>query len=104
LGKEYYTIIDKPKILFPWMIGDIATSAPGNIDFSIRFYMTSEDGSEVIYNLNTRTATSKVLETLSIEITDETFPEQSEHLKEYGPEEQDIKQYWESIHHNPTTL
>jgi hypothetical protein len=28
---EYYSIIDKPKILFPWRIGNIATEAPGNI-------------------------------------------------------------------------
>lgn len=73
MGKEYYSIIDKPKILFPWVIGDEATAAAGNLQFSIRFYMIDEDGETLIYNLNTKPATSKILQGMHVTIRDDEF-------------------------------
>lgn len=76
LGKEYYSIIDKPKILFPWVIGDEATAAAGNLQFSIRFYMIDADGETLIYNLNTKPSISKILQGMHVEIKNDEFNEE----------------------------
>ena len=57
----YYSYIDSPKILFPWVIGGEATRAAGMVEYSVRFYTINESGSKFTYTLNTRTAKSKVL-------------------------------------------
>lgn len=95
--KEYYSIIDKPKILFPWVIGDEATAAAGNLQFSIRFYMIDEDGETLIYNLNTKPSTSKILEGMQVEIKDDEFDNNKNNST-------DNPEYQEQIGRQPTIL
>lgn len=58
------------KILIPWAIGGAATAAAGTVTFAMRFYKFNADKSELIYNLNTMPAKSKVLHGMNV-ITDE---------------------------------
>lgn len=60
--ETYYQYIDCPKILFPWHISGEASAEAGEIEFSVRFYKTDETGKYFDYSLNTKTATSRVLE------------------------------------------
>ena len=61
---------DENKMLIPWAIGGPATAAAGKIHFAIRFYKLSSDGKDLIYNLNTLPATSKILHGMNV-ITDD---------------------------------
>ena len=61
---------DENKILIPWAIGGPATAAAGNVTFAMRFYKLNAEGTEFIYNLNTKPATSKILYGMDV-ITDE---------------------------------
>jgi hypothetical protein len=54
------------EILFPWAIGGPATAAAGKITFSVRFYRVSADGEELVYNLNTKPAVSKILHGMNV--------------------------------------
>lgn len=58
------------KILIPWPIGGAATKAAGDVEFAIRFFKVTEiqdpDNPDkkigrLLYNLNTKVATSKIL-------------------------------------------
>lgn len=51
----------KYRILFPWCIDSEAMKKAGKIEFAINFYKLDKDGQEIIYNISTRPATSKVL-------------------------------------------
>lgn len=55
------TYAEQNKMLIPWNVGAGATIAAGKIEYSIRFYRLNAMGTEFEYNLNTLTATSKVL-------------------------------------------
>lgn len=70
---EYYSLIDKPKILFPWCITNDATAAAGVLQFSIRFYQVDSETGRLVYNMSTIPAQSKILETMSVEISDDKF-------------------------------
>lgn len=58
----YYDIITKggDKILFPWVIQGPVTKYKGNVEFSIRFFRLNENR-DIVFDLNTRPAVSKVL-------------------------------------------
>lgn len=60
--ETYYRYIDCPKILFPWHIGGEATAAPGITEFSVRFYRLDDTKTHYAYSLNTKTASSRVLD------------------------------------------
>lgn len=60
---------DQNKILFPWCIGGPATKAAGPIEFAFKFYLLDEEGKTYIYNLNTRSATSEIVQAMDV-ITD----------------------------------
>lgn len=60
------TYKDENKILFPWMIEGPATAAAGPVEFAVRFYLVTGDGSKYLYNLNTQTATSQVLHGMDV--------------------------------------
>lgn len=68
-AETYYSYIDQPKMIFPWHISGEATAAPGEVEFSIRFYKTDPSGKFFEYCLNTKTATSRVQE--GMETTEE---------------------------------
>lgn len=70
---EYYSLIDKPKILFPWCITKDATAAAGTLQFSVRFYQVDNESGRLVYNMSTVPAQSKILETLSVEVSDDKF-------------------------------
>lgn len=70
---EYFTLVDKPKILFPWLLTNEATAEKGVLQFSVRFYAIENSTGRLIYNLNTLPAQSKILDTLEVEISDDKF-------------------------------
>lgn len=96
--REYYTIIDKPKILFPWRIGEDVTKAAGPIQFSAWFYRVSNDGQDLVFSLHTRAANSKILDTLHVPISDDDFNSTMGDLVT-GPSE-----YEEQMGEKPTVL
>ena len=60
-------IISRPgKIRFGWPLSSSVTEAPGDVVFSIRFFITSEDGGPVKYILNTLPAKINIKQTLQI--------------------------------------
>lgn len=63
------------KLVFGWPITEEMTSTPGNIEFSIRFYLQEKDtktGEEFLkYSFGTRTATIKINSSLDFQIEDE---------------------------------
>lgn len=59
--ETYYSYIDQPKIIFPWHIGGEVANAPGEIAYSIRFYITDETKQKYTYSLNTKIAKSQIL-------------------------------------------
>lgn len=94
--QTYYSILDKPKIMFPWTIGNEATAATGELQFAIRFYKIQEYGDEMklVYNLATKPSTTRVSEGLNVEIEDGEF---TSSLK--SPPD-----YWEFVSPNATVL
>lgn len=54
------------KIIFGWEIMNDVTAIVGNINFSVRFYSVDEN-SQFIYNFNTLTANSVILDTLDVD-------------------------------------
>lgn len=61
---------DKDKILLPWSIEGFVTKAAGPVEFAFKFYLLDETGTNYIYNLNTKAATSKVVDSMNV-ITEE---------------------------------
>ena len=59
------TLKDQNKILLPWMVGESVTAAAGNVKFSFRFFQLNAEN-KYIYNLNTKEATSKILNNMDI--------------------------------------
>lgn len=75
--KKYFTLINSPKILVPWIVSGDVTKKDGIVSFSVRFYAVERVQGEqtgvennlpvynysypFIYNLNTKVAKSKVL-------------------------------------------
>lgn len=72
-NRTYYTIVDKPKMLFPWTLTNQATQDAGVLQFSIRFYQVDNETGQLVYNLSTLPAQSKILDTLEVEISDNEF-------------------------------
>ena len=80
-------IIDQhAKMIIPWSISSSATKNAGTIKYLIRFYMIDEnsvldeqgnptqpDKAELSYSLSTLTASSKILDTLPLEILEEEY-------------------------------
>ena len=75
------TFSDTNEMLIPWEVDGEATVAAGNVQYSLRFYMLDSriTDKRLVYNLNTLTASSKVLHGIDID------PEelQSSNDKEY---------------------
>lgn len=60
--------VKEGKLLFPWAVGGAATSQEGTLEYAIRFFKVSDvDGKlELVYNLNTLPAKSKVEKSLEV--------------------------------------
>jgi hypothetical protein len=60
--------IKEGKLLFPWAVGGAATSQNGTLEYAVRFFKVSDvDGKlELVYNLNTLPAKSKVEKSLEV--------------------------------------
>jgi hypothetical protein len=75
------TFSDTNEVLIPWEVDGEATVAAGNVQYALRFYMLDSriTDKRLVYNLNTLTASSKVLHGIDID------PEelQSSNDKEY---------------------
>lgn len=68
---RYYDVITQPnKILIPWSIPISVTQTAQDIQYNFRFFKlgTDEEDSSrhIIFNLNTLSATSKILDTLNV--------------------------------------
>lgn len=66
---DTYKFMKENKIIFPWNVTGAATAKEGNIEYSIRFYKIDyvNDKLELIYNLNTLPATSRVLRSIGVD-------------------------------------
>lgn len=102
---DYYSLIDQPKILFPWTIKSPATDAAGELEFAIRFYQVKNySDSEIdrddrlVYNLGTKTALTRIQDTLDVEIKDEDFEDDVNTNRENAPD------YWEFLGGNSATV
>ena len=62
--QQYYSYIDAPKILFPWVISRDVTMKSGIVKYAIRFYSIDFETNEIVYDLNTSMAQTLVLDTL----------------------------------------
>lgn len=60
------TFADEQKIAFPWVIEGPATAYSGDVKYSVKFYLLSEDGYEFIYVLNTTVASGRVLQGMDV--------------------------------------
>lgn len=69
-NKQYFTFVDSPKMMFPWIISGDVTAQEGTVEFAVRFYVSGAkqiNNNPVqfeyynIYDLNTQTAKSKIL-------------------------------------------
>lgn len=60
------TFAAEHKIAFPWVIEGPATAYSGNVTYSIKFYILSENGQDFIYVLNTIPCTGKVLKGMDV--------------------------------------
>lgn len=101
---EYYALVDQPKILFPWTVKRPATDAAGDLEFAIRFYQIDNYGTDenpdmrLVYNLNTKSATTRIQDTLQVEITDEDFEDDANQDRENAPD------YWEFLGGDSATV
>ena len=101
---EYYSLIDQPKILFPWTIKSPATDAAGELEFAIRFYQVENYGTEenrddrLVYNLGTKSALTRIQDTLDVEIKDELFEDESGRAPTNAPG------YWEFLSSESATV
>lgn len=66
----YFQKKGENKILIPWAIGGPATAAAGPITFALRFFLCNQEGTEIIYNLNTLPTESRVLESMDVIVED----------------------------------
>lgn len=67
------TFADEKKIAFPWVIEGPATAYSGDVVYSIKFYILSDDGLEFIYVLNTMASKGKVLQGMDVLKTTENY-------------------------------
>lgn len=97
--------IYEPMILFPWCIDGEATKVAGDITYAIRFYELNGTGTNMVYNLNTLTAKSKVLH--GIEVNNADFEDSEnesnylatclEQVMSYAKKASDRDLYWISL-------
>lgn len=67
---DIYTYKEEKKILLPWQISGEATRAAGNLTFSFRFFKLNDEG-KYIYSLNTIPVTSKILQGMDLNLTED---------------------------------
>lgn len=75
LNEQYVTITipqviaesDHDVLYIPWPVGAAATRGIGNVTFSFKFFKLSEDQQRVFYSINTKPATSKILNGLHVD-------------------------------------
>ncbi len=97
--------IYEPMILFPWCIDGEATKVAGDITYAIRFYELNGTGTNMVYNLNTLTAKSKVLHGIEVNNADfEDSEDESNYLAtcleqvmSYAKKASDRDLYWISL-------
>lgn len=74
--KEEYISVTIPKVIaesnhdilyIPWPITGPATKAAGTVEFSFQFFKLSEDKKRIFYNINTKSASSKILYGLHVD-------------------------------------
>ena len=95
-NETYYSLIDRPKILFPWTIGGNATENIGELQFAIRFYQVDDE--QLVYNLNTKPAKTRIEDSLIINIEDEEFETES------GASPSNAPDYWEFLNADASTV
>ena len=60
------TYTKENKMIFPWVVGGMATAQEGTVEYSIRFYKVKRENNDIklIYNLSTKPTTGKILHSL----------------------------------------
>lgn len=72
---DIQTFAEDEKMILPWQIRNSVTQSATLIKYNFRFYMLDSSTNEIIYNLNTLPATSKILDTLTPKSTEAPSPE-----------------------------
>ena len=97
----YYEIGEGNKMYIPWQVGNEATKEAGTLTFNLRFFIIDIDNKEFAFNLSTLSAKSKILDTLEVEINEETgiynFNELDELLDRVKRLEGKYNLYWIEI-------
>lgn len=91
---------DEGKMYIPWQVSNLATESIGSITYNLRFYVVDFDKQIVVFNLTTQSATSKILETLTVDLhypkAEDIYPasEIEELLNRISLLEGQYKMYW----------
>ena len=99
--KEYVVLEEgeeKKKIIFPWCIDGAATRDAGDVQYSIRFYKVDLVQKNLIYNLNTLPAKSKVLHGMDVLAENDDYDFQVEIIEEIFARIEDAKNYNSDIY------
>lgn len=87
---DVYTYASEEKMIIPWVLDSVLAASAGEIEFSIRFFKTTEcekadsNETEIIlsYNLNTIPAKSKILKGLQVTQPDDREPPEPQDPKD----------------------
>lgn len=72
LLRDFITFEDQDQILFDWVIDSEFYTAPGTVQFDVRFYMIGDSydtngNRALVYSLRTKPFTSKIIDTLPLD-------------------------------------
>ena len=86
------------KMIFPWSISGTATAKNGKIEYAIRFFKIDEQGSKLIYNLNTSPTISNILSNISTnELKNTEYDIPVEAYESLIQQVQNNKTYWQIL-------
>ena len=68
---DTHTYEKEHKMIFPWVIGGATTAQKGVLEYAVRFYKidggTNNEPKQLVYNLNTSSAKSQILQGLEVD-------------------------------------
>lgn len=92
---DIVTLAEEEKMILPWQVRNSVTQSASLIKYNFRFYII-EDGI-IKYNLNTLTATSKILNTLSNSAFQRVFDKFDEEINKDTPIATQLELIWDAI-------
>lgn len=89
---------EKPKIIFPWCIDGAATRDAGEIKYSLRFFKVDPVKKELLYNMSTLPAKSKILYGMDVLEENEDYDFRAHALEAIYAKIEEYKQYNSDIY------